>query len=160
MLGQHLENLHTRILVARVLAVVVCLSVCPSVTSRCFTEMAKRRITQTTPHYSPGTRVFFGAENLGKTQTESSPTERPNAGEVWCGSWKLATFDAKRCQLIAGSQVCHTERPRYLFAARSRWCSASRGFVSDSWSLCTHNVHSQCTILRHNLEQSVHPRLL
>ena len=36
----------------------VCLSVCPSVTSRCPTEMAKRRITQTTPHDSPRTLVF------------------------------------------------------------------------------------------------------
>jgi len=34
---------------ARVLAVVVCLSVCPSVISRCSTETAKRMITQTTP---------------------------------------------------------------------------------------------------------------
>ena len=31
------------------LAVVVCVSVCLSVTSRCSTETAKRRITQTTP---------------------------------------------------------------------------------------------------------------
>jgi len=36
---------------ARVLAVVVCLSV----TSRCSTETAKRRITQTTPHDTPRT---------------------------------------------------------------------------------------------------------
>ena len=34
------------------------LSVCPSVTSRCSTETAKRRITQTTPHDTPGTLVF------------------------------------------------------------------------------------------------------
>jgi len=33
-------------------------SVCPSTTSRCSTKMAKRRITQTTPHDSPGTLVF------------------------------------------------------------------------------------------------------
>jgi len=36
----------------------VCLSVRPSVTSQCSTKMAKRRITQTTPHDSPGTLVF------------------------------------------------------------------------------------------------------
>ena len=40
----------------------VCLSVCPSVclsvTSRCSTKTAKRRITQTTPHDSPGTLAF------------------------------------------------------------------------------------------------------
>ena len=36
-----------------VLALALCLSVCLSVTSRCSTKMAKRRITQTTPHDSP-----------------------------------------------------------------------------------------------------------
>jgi len=34
------------------------LSIHLSVTSRCSTEMAKRRITQTTPHDSPVTLVF------------------------------------------------------------------------------------------------------
>ena len=37
----------------------VCLSVCLSVTSRCSTTTAKRRLTQTTPHDSPGTLVFW-----------------------------------------------------------------------------------------------------
>jgi len=41
----------------------VCLSVCPSVrlsiTSRSSTKTTKRRITQTTPHDSPGTLVFW-----------------------------------------------------------------------------------------------------
>jgi len=43
-----------------VLTVGLCLSVCvcPSVTSRCSTKTAKRRITQTTPHDTPGTLVF------------------------------------------------------------------------------------------------------
>ena len=45
-----------------VLAMALCLSVClsvrVSVTSRSYTEMARRRITQTTPHDSPGTLVF------------------------------------------------------------------------------------------------------
>jgi len=38
----------------------VCLSVCLclSVTSRCSTKTAKHRITQTTPHDTPGTLVF------------------------------------------------------------------------------------------------------
>jgi len=52
-------------------------SVCPSVTSRCSTEMAKRRITQTSPHDRPGT-----AEYLDKTQNEVTPTEAPNASGV------------------------------------------------------------------------------
>jgi len=62
--------------------VVLCLSVCLSVTSQCFTETAKRRITQTTPHDSMGTLQFPDAEDLGKTQTESPPTEEPNASGV------------------------------------------------------------------------------
>jgi len=37
----------------------VCLSVRLSVTSRCSTKTAKRRITQTTPHDSPGTPSFL-----------------------------------------------------------------------------------------------------
>ena len=41
-----------------VLAMALCLSVCLSVTSRSSTKTAKRRITQTTPHDSPGTLVY------------------------------------------------------------------------------------------------------
>ena len=40
------------------LSVSVCVCVCLSVTSRSSTKTAKRRITQTTPHDSPGTLVF------------------------------------------------------------------------------------------------------
>ena len=32
----------------------VCLSICPSVTSRCSTKTAKRSVMQTVPHDSPG----------------------------------------------------------------------------------------------------------
>jgi len=56
-------------------------SVCPSVTSRCSTKPAKRRMTQRTLHDNPG-NLFLVAENLGKTQTGSPPTEAPNAGAV------------------------------------------------------------------------------
>jgi len=37
----------------------VCPCPCPSVTSRSSTKTAKRRITQTTPHDTPGTLVFW-----------------------------------------------------------------------------------------------------
>ena len=59
----------------------VCLSVCSFVTSRFSTETAKRRIMQTTPNdrLAQGLK-FSGAENLGKTQARSPPTEAPNAG--------------------------------------------------------------------------------
>ena len=40
-----------------VLAMALCPSVRPSVTSRCSTKTAKRRITHTTPYDSPGTLV-------------------------------------------------------------------------------------------------------
>ena len=52
--------------------------VCPSVTSQYSTEMAKRRITQ---NYAQGL-YLSNAENLGKTQTGSPPTEAPNTGGV------------------------------------------------------------------------------
>ena len=40
------------------LSVCVCLSVCLSVTSRSSTKTAKQRITQITPHDTPGIIVF------------------------------------------------------------------------------------------------------
>jgi len=54
---------------------------------------------------------------------------RLNAGAV-ADNWRLATRSAVK---LVQSQVYHTERPSYLFAARMPWCSASRGFVSNSW---------------------------
>jgi len=76
-----------------VLAMGLCLSVrlclCPSVTSRSYTKTAKRRITQTTPHDTPKTLVFW---------CQRSP--RNSTGVIPCGGakcrWggsKSATFD-------------------------------------------------------------------
>jgi len=69
----------------------VCLSICPSVrpsvTSWCFIETAKRRITQTTPHNSPGTS-FLMPKILAKLTRDhpqggaKSKTGRLNADEV------------------------------------------------------------------------------
>jgi len=59
--------------------VCVCLSV--SVTSQCSTKMAKHRITQTTPHDSPGTLVFWSQRSL-RNSTGVPPTGAPNAGGV------------------------------------------------------------------------------
>ena len=54
----------------------------PSVTSRCCTKTAKRRITQTTPHDSPGLQ-FSDAENRARLPpTGSPPVEVLNAGGV------------------------------------------------------------------------------
>jgi len=51
-------------MLARVLAVVVCLSVCLSVTRRYCVETAKCSITQTAPLDSPGTLVFWRRQSL------------------------------------------------------------------------------------------------
>jgi len=118
-----------------VYAIVMCLSVCLSVTSQCSTEMAKHRITQTTPHYSPGTLVFW----RWRSRQNSN-------GVIPCGSakWRWDSFNwwlstNYFLQLVAivnlvRSWVYHTERPR-LFAAHFPWCSALCGFISDSWYL-------------------------
>jgi len=60
-------------------SVSVCL--CLSVTSRCSTKTAKRRITQTTPHDTPETLVFY-AKDLREIRPGSPPTRAPNAGAV------------------------------------------------------------------------------
>jgi len=52
-----------------------------------------------------------------------------NADAVYA-NWRLSMGSVVN---LVRSQVYHSERPRYLFAARSPWCSVSRGFVSDSW---------------------------
>jgi len=57
------------------------LSVCPSVTSRCSTKMAKPRITQTTPYDIPVTLVF-NAGDLGEITTGPLQTGAPNRGGV------------------------------------------------------------------------------
>ena len=79
-------------------------SVRPSVASRCSTETAKRRITQTTPHDSPGTLVFWCRKY------RSPPTEAPkcrrgwlNAGEV-AENWRLSTRSVVN---LARSHVYH-----------------------------------------------------
>ena len=72
-----------------VLAMALCPSVCPSVTSRCSTKMAKRRITQTTPHDTPKTLVFW-CQRSPRNSTGVTPYD--GAECRWGGS-KSATFD-------------------------------------------------------------------
>jgi len=56
-------------------------SVCPSVTSRCSTKTAKCRITQTTPHDSTGTLVFWCQRSPRNSTVITPPTAgAPNAG--------------------------------------------------------------------------------
>jgi len=67
----------------------VSVSVCLSVTSRSSTKTTKRRITQITPHYSPGTVVFW-CERSPRNSTGVTPYE--GAECRWGGSIS-ATFD-------------------------------------------------------------------
>ena len=60
-----------------------------SVTSRCSTKTAKRRIAQTTPHDSPGTLVFWRQRSL---RNSIGVTPFGGAKCRWGGS-KSATFD-------------------------------------------------------------------
>ena len=52
--------------------VCVCLCLCLSVTSRSSTKTAKRRITQTTPHDTPGSLVFW-CQRLPRNSTGVTP---------------------------------------------------------------------------------------
>ena len=60
-----------------VYAMALCLSVHLSVSSWCSTKMAKRRITQTTPHDSPGTLVFW-SWRFSWNSTGVTPYRAPN----------------------------------------------------------------------------------
>jgi len=113
------------------LTVVVCLSVCSSVTSRCSTETGIRM--KTTPHDSAGTLIFWCRKHRQNSNgvTLNGGAKRRcgglNAGAV-TKNWRLSTRSVVN---LARSQVYHTERPPSLLAARSSPCSASRGCVSD-----------------------------
>jgi len=66
----------------------------PSVTSRSSTEMAKRRITQTTPHDSPGNLVFWCRRSRqnsnGVIPCAKCRCGRLNARAV-AGNWRIST---------------------------------------------------------------------
>ena len=59
----------------------VCLSIYLSAASRCSTETAKRRITQTTPHDNSRTPVFWCPES-SKNSSVVTPNGGANAGRV------------------------------------------------------------------------------
>jgi len=97
--------------IAQVLAVVVCLSVWSQVgvlLKGLNVGLCKQRHT-----IANRNSYFCDAKNVGKTQTESPPTEAPNAGGyrlnagVVAANWQLATFDAKRCQLSSVASLSH-----------------------------------------------------
>jgi len=78
--------------VARCLS--VCLSVRPSVTSRCSAKTAKHRITQRTPHQG---LQFSDAKDLGEIRPGSPPAGAPNAGGVGQNR-RLSTNSSKTVQ--------------------------------------------------------------
>ena len=76
-----------------VLAVGLCTSVClcPSVTSRCSTNSAKHRITQTTPHDSPGTLVFWCQRSAKFDRGHPLRGRRMQVGWVKIGDFRQIT---------------------------------------------------------------------
>jgi len=58
------------------------------------------------------------------------------------GRLKLVNFDLR----VVRSQVYHTKFSPYSFAACSPWCSAPRGFVSDSWALSDAGSSDSCCV--------------
>ena len=68
---------------------VLAMGLCLSVTSRCSTKTAKHMITQTTPHFSPGTLVFWRQRS-----PRNSTGVIPYGGTKCRWGWsKSATFD-------------------------------------------------------------------
>jgi len=83
-----------------VLAMGLCLSVSVSVTSQSSTKTAKHRITQTTPHDSPGTLVFWRQRSL-RNSTGVTPLRgrRMQVGWVKIGYfWPIAGYISKTVQ--------------------------------------------------------------
>ena len=98
---------------------IVCshVSVCQSVTSWCFTETAKHRVTQTTPRHSPWTLAFWSVvEDLVKTRNWGGVAWGRFSGGAVAANRRISTRSVNNLVL---SQVYHIERPSYLVAARS-----------------------------------------
>ena len=101
---------------------------------QCSTEMAYCRTMQTMPDNSPGILVFWCQTSWQisiPNRIAKCRWGRLNAGVVAENLW----LSTRSVVSLVRSQVYHTERPPYLFAACLPWSSTSRGFVSDSWSL-------------------------
>ena len=85
-----------------VLAMGLCPSVCLclSVTSRCSTKTAKRRITQITPHDSPGILVFC-CQRSPRNSTGVTPYE---GAECWLGGQNRRLSTNNRLYLENGTR--------------------------------------------------------
>ena len=105
-----------------VYGVVMCLSVCLSVTSRWFTETAKCKITQTTPHDNQGLSLVFWC----RRPRQNSNWVIPNGGakmQFKIGDFRQISRYNSKTSIVASvanwvrSPVYHAERSP-LFAAR------------------------------------------
>jgi len=94
-------------------------SVCLSVTSRCSTETAKCRLTQTTPHDSQGTLVFWclksrqNSDGVTPNGGDKCRWGRLNAGAV-AENWWLSRLDAKYCQISSVASLSHWASTLFL----------------------------------------------
>jgi len=90
-------------------AIVVCLSVCLSVTSRCSTETAKRRVTQITPLDSAWTLVF-----LCRKFQQNSNGVTPNGGAErrWGKSKLILPWMMARSRNDRGLRFVFSVKPR------------------------------------------------
>ena len=115
-----------------------CVCVRPSDTSRCSTETAKRRITQTTPHDSSGTLVFWGWRSLQNKRVI------PNGGAKcrW-GRLKLASFGRKFVTLSV--PLCTRVRQRQLiFVTFTAPKAAQKGAWTDIFKHNSHRGVQRC----------------
>jgi len=101
-----------------VLAMGLCLSVRLSVTSRSSTKTAKRRITQTTPHDSPGSLAFWSQRS---PRNSTGVTPYGGTKRRWGGS-KSATFD----KLPAISRKRYTTDAWFLLKSNRKPYALSR----------------------------------
>jgi len=79
-------------------------SVCPSVTSRSSTKMAKHRITQTTPRDIPGTLVFWSQRSSRNSTDRGHPLQghQMQVGWVKIGDFRQITgYISKRYKIDA-----------------------------------------------------------
>jgi len=122
----------------------VCLSVCLSqvrvLLKRLCVGSRKQR------HTIARDSTFLIPKTSAKLKRGHSQRRRQmQVGYVRIGDFQQITRYNSKTPTVASvlnlvrSHVYHTERPP-LFAARMPWCSASRGFVSDSWYLFYANV--------------------
>ena len=116
-----------------------CLCLCLSVTSRCSTKTAKHRITQTTPHDTPGTLVFC-CQRSREIRPGPPPTRAPNAG----GVVKIGDF-----RQITG-YISKTVKDRHIVSIKVVCALSNGGIAHDFECPLTTPNHPILCILHHH----------